>query len=142
MAQSFGSGGDDDEISGINVTPLVDVILVLLIIFMITAPVIYQSAIRVQLPSAASGEKTNRGALSFTLSKEGTLSWDKETISWETLKTRLDKLSEQGKADTATISADQATPHGTVVRLMDTLQQAGLSRFALNVDAVAKKSDL
>jgi biopolymer transport protein ExbD len=51
-----GFQADDDVISGINITPLVDVVLVLLIIFMITAPVIYQSAIKVKLPQAKSGE--------------------------------------------------------------------------------------
>ena len=140
MAQSFGSN-EDDEISGINVTPLVDVVLVLLIIFMITAPVIYQSAIKVQLPRAMSGERTNRTPLTFTLSKEGSLSWGKETITWETLKTRLDKLEDAAKAETVVISADQGTPHGTVIRLMDSLQQAGLNRFALNVDPAGQGSN-
>jgi biopolymer transport protein ExbD len=55
MAGAFDSG-DDELIAGINVTPLVDVVLVLLVIFLITAPVIYQSAIKVQLPKASSGE--------------------------------------------------------------------------------------
>lgn len=132
------SSNDEEEIAGINVTPLVDVVLVLLIIFMITAPVIYQSAIKVQLPKAASGEKTNRTPLSFSLSKEGALSWGKDAISWEILQERLKKLDEHTKGETVVISADQGTAHGTVIRLMDSLQQAGLNRFALNVDAQGK----
>src|ERR1700746_170275 len=79
----------DDVISGINVTPLVDVVLVLLIIFLITAPALYQSAIKVQLPKAKSGEEANQSPLSFTLLKDGTLLWGKEKLGWDALSKRL-----------------------------------------------------
>jgi len=137
----FGSSsgsGDDEVISGINVTPLVDVVLVLLIIFMITAPAIYQSAIKVQLPKAKSGEQAEQKApLSFTLGKSGELHWGKEQIDWTTLGQRLAELGGKASEETAIISADESTPHGTVIRLMDALRQAGLTRFALNVEAPA-----
>ncbi len=58
MAGNFG-GSDDNFFADINITPLVDVVLVLLIIFMITAPVLYQSAIQVQLPKTKSGDSPN-----------------------------------------------------------------------------------
>ena len=139
MAGSFGSNSDDELISGINVTPLVDVVLVLLVIFLITAPAIYQSAIKVQLPKARSGEQSaEKNPINLTVSKEGDLSWDQQKISWEELTQRLSKLGPQASEQTALISADQATPHGTVIRLMDQLRQAGLSKFALNVEAPAK----
>ena len=134
MAGSFGSS-DDDLISGINITPLVDVVLVLLIMFMITAPAIYQSAIKVQLPQARTGEEAPKGPLNFSISKEGELAWDKDKITWEALGTRLSAMGAKAAQETAVISADQATPHGTVIKLMDTLRQAGLTHFALNVEA-------
>ena len=131
---SFGSS-DDDLISAINVTPLVDVVLVLLVIFLITAPVLYQSAIKVQLPKAKSGESTQKSPMTFTISKDGELSWDKQKIDWDELGKRLAQMGAQAAEETAIISADQATPHGTVIKLMDTLRQAGLTRFALNVES-------
>jgi len=137
MAGSFGSGSDDDVIAGINVTPLVDVVLVLLVIFLITAPVLYQSAIKIQLPKAHSGDSADKSPLNFSITKEGTLLWGKETIDWTILATRLKDLGEKATQETAMISADQATPHGTVVRLMDALRQAGLTRFALDVEVPA-----
>jgi len=133
VAGAFGS--DDELMSGINVTPLVDVVLVLLVIFLITAPVLYQSAIKVQLPKAKSGETTPKSPMNFMISKEGDLSWDNKRLSWEELSTRLTQLGPQAAEETAIISADQATPHGTVIKLMDTLRQAGLTRFALNVES-------
>src|SRR6185295_9784812 len=119
MASASFESSDDDLIAGINVTPLVDVVLVLLIIFLITAPVLYQSAIKVQLPKAKSGEEAQKSPLAFTISKDGSLAWDKETIDWDTLGKRLAALGPQASEQTAIISADQATQHGTVIKLMD-----------------------
>lgn len=136
MAGSFDSD-NDDLISGINVTPLVDVVLVLLIVFMITAPVIYQSAIKVQLPKATTGEQTARSPLDFTLTKEGNVIWGKEALDWPTLQRKLASLGPQAAEQTAMISADEVTPHGSVIRLMDSLRQVGLTRFALNVEGKA-----
>lgn len=139
MASSFG-GGDDDLISGINVTPLVDVVLVLLVIFLITAPVIYQSAIKVQLPKAATGEQSQKSPLTFTVTREGGVVWGVEALAWEELSKRLVALGDRAQEETAMISADQATPHGSVVRLMDMLRQVGLTKFGLNVETIPSGS--
>ena len=138
MAGSFG-GSDDEVISGINVTPLVDVVLVLLIIFMITAPVIYQSAIKVQLPKAQTGEQAQKSPLNFTVTKEGDLMWDKDKIDYDILGKRLAAMGDRVSQETAIISADELTAHGKVVKLMDTLRQAGLTKFALNVEGGAPR---
>ena len=132
------ASSDDDVISAINVTPLVDVVLVLLIIFLITAPVLYQSAIKVQLPKAKSGEEARKSPLSFTLSKSGDLAFDKEKIDWAQIPEKVKALGAAVTEETALVSADQATPYETVIRLMDALRQAGLTRFALNVEAPTK----
>ena len=133
------SSSDDEMIAGINVTPLVDVVLVLLIIFLITAPVLYQSAIKVQLPKAKTGEEAQKSLLSFTITKTGELAWDKEKLDWDTASKKLAALGPQTADQSAIISADEATPHGTVIRLMDMLRQAGISRFALNVEGPVSK---
>lgn len=135
MAGNFGLTSDDDPISGINVTPLVDVVLVLLIIFMITAPVLYQSAIKIQLPKAKTGEQgEGKNSLTFALSKDGQLSWNNEVIGWDRFSVRLHALGSLAAEETASISADTATPHGSVIQLMDALREVGLTRFALNVE--------
>ncbi|MGK5085817.1 biopolymer transporter ExbD [Bdellovibrionota bacterium FG-1] len=134
MAGGFGNSSDEDFISGINVTPLVDVVLVLLIIFMITAPAIYQSAIKVQLPKAKTGQESPKSPFNFTITKDGQLSWDKTNLTWDELGKRLATLSATVTDQTALITADEATPHGTVIKLMDALRQAGLTHFALNVE--------
>lgn len=132
MASNLNS--DDEVISGINVTPLVDVVLVLLIIFLITAPVIYQNAIKVQLPSAKSGEQSKPSRLQFIIKQNGDLYWKDQKI----LITDLSKLlqSEQiSKDESAYISADKATPHGNVVQLMDLLRDRGILKLSLTVES-------
>jgi biopolymer transport protein ExbD len=131
---SLENSSDDELFSGINVTPLVDVVLVLLVIFLMTAPVIYQSAIKVQLPKARSGEATEKTPYQFTVTKDGGVMWDQKPVDWETLEKKLAAMGTAGE-QTAMISADQQTPHGSVIRLMDTLRRVGLTRFALNVDS-------
>jgi len=138
MAASVNSNDDDEPISAINVTPLVDVVLVLLIIFLITAPVIYQSAIKVQLPKATTGEQAEKSALQFTVTREGEVLWDKEKLDWAALSTKLSALGKVPEDQTAVINADSATSHGNVIRLMDLLRQAGINRFAMNVENTAK----
>src|SRR4051812_29764915 len=99
MAGGF-SSSDDDVISGINITPLVDVFLVILIIFLITAPVLYQSAIKVKLPSAKSAEQSQKSPLEFTIDKEGNLSLGKEKLDWSQLGTRLTSLGAAASEET------------------------------------------
>lgn len=137
MAGTF--GGDDESISGINVTPLVDVVLVLLVIFLMTAPVIYQSAIKVQLPKARTGEEAGqKSPLNFTIDAAGKVFWNSEELSWESLGEKLKAMGPKAAEETAIISADQATPHGVVIKLMDALRASGLVRFALNVEGTRK----
>ena len=135
MAGSFGSSDGDDLIFGINVTPLVDVILVLLIIFMITAPVLYQSVLKVDLPKARTGEKSEANPFSFTINKEGNVSWGKDPMNWSSLELKLKSYGNQLTDKTALISADEKTPHGSVIRLIDVLRNSGLTHFALNVES-------
>ncbi len=130
---------DDDLVSGINVTPLVDVVLVLLIIFMITAPVIYQSQIKVSLPQAKSGEESaKQNPLQFILNKDGDLLWNNVKKNWDAVPAELQvylKGAGDAAKETASVAADKETPHGVVVKLMDILRQAGIVKFALTVES-------
>jgi biopolymer transport protein ExbD len=137
MAGNFG-GQDDDVISGINVTPLVDVVLVLLVIFLMTAPVLYQSAIKVQLPEAKSGEQTESNLINFTLDAEGNCYFKGEKILMSEVIKKLGALTEKQKSEPVMIGADRKTPHGSVVELMDLLKGEGLTKFGLNVDQKSK----
>jgi biopolymer transport protein ExbD len=130
-------GGDDDAgrmIVDINVTPLVDITLVLLIIFMVTASYIVSPAIKVDLPKAASGTDQAKTTLALTLMKDGGLylngqrSNDQGVVAY--IGTELPKNPDLQ----AIIAADRVVPHGDVVHVIDMVKRAGVHRFAINVE--------
>lgn len=133
MASS--SSSNDEEITGINVTPLVDVMLVLLIIFMVTATYIVNQSIKVTLPKAATGEASESTNLAFVLDKDAKLFLDGNELSFEAVGAAIEaKRSETTNTLQALIAADQATPHGAVVRIIDLVRQHGIVDFALNIE--------
>ena len=129
-----GSSNSDDMIVNINVTPLVDVVLVLLVIFMITAPALYQQAIHVDLPKAVSGEATKHVTLKFMIQKEGQIYLDKTAVKREQIPELIQKALKDDPAANSVISADAAVSHGNVVMLIDQMKQNGISRVAIGVD--------
>ncbi len=132
---------EDEVITGINVTPLVDVMLVLLVIFMVTANYISQKAINLDLPKAATGESPGEVSLGLSLDKEGVLYLNGEKSDYVRLKDYISKEKAGGKTVSAMISADSATTHGLVVQLMDAVRKNGITdiAFSVEVDASSKE---
>ena len=135
-----GTLSDDDEITGINVTPLVDVMLVLLIIFMVTASYIVQRSIEVKLPKAETATNTPQTKnLAFVIDAKSNLFLDGNVITWSEIPRFIKQAREKDQSQKnlqALISADKSTPHGLVVRLIDAVRKNGISEFAINVEAV------
>jgi len=124
--------GDQTLISGINVTPLVDVVLVLLVILMVTAGYIVSQAIPVDLPAGATGEATP-SALAISIDAEGRRYLDGKPITEERLREALRRARQTRHDLRAIIAADGSVPHRNVVRLVDLLRQEGLFQFAFNI---------
>ncbi|MCK6528910.1 biopolymer transporter ExbD [Myxococcota bacterium] len=133
MAGNLG-GDDDDIIAGINVTPLVDVTLVLLIIFMVTATYIVKPSIEVELPEAATGAPTEQTTLGITLDREGRLYLNGEEKSEDALRAYIREQKRGGKELQALIAADKDVRHGSFVRILDLVKQEGVLDFAINID--------
>ncbi|MBX7192728.1 MAG: biopolymer transporter ExbD [Sandaracinaceae bacterium] len=130
-----GAQKDDDEmITAINVTPLVDVVLVLLIILMVTASYIASRSIPMDLPTA-SGEGTPPRTLAISIDAEGQLYLDAEALNEETLRSRVQQYAhDTQEADRrAAIAADARVSHGQVVHIIDLLRRNGVNHFAINV---------
>lgn len=131
------SNQDDEEITGINVTPLVDVMLVLLIIFMVTANYITSQAIKVDLPEASTGEsQVNKQELNFIIDKAANLFLNGEPVNFDQIDQTIQsaRSGADGKPLQALIGADRETPHGAVIKLIDAVRRNGITEFALNVD--------
>lgn len=130
-----GSSSDDDDgmISGINVTPLVDVTLVLLIVFMVTAKVMVSQGMPMDLPKAASGQEV-QVIFSVDLSADGKTRVDSVGITGDAAISALAKEAKKKDKDVrAVIRADQKVEHGRVIQVLDTLKQAGISKIAFGV---------
>lgn len=130
MASSMSQRGE--PITGINVTPLVDVVLVLLIILMVTAGYIVARTIPVDLPKSATGEATNL-TLAITIDSAGKTYLDAEAVDDTDLRQRIRVAKQRDPEARAVLAADGATPHRRVVGVIDLLRLEGISRFAINV---------
>lgn len=133
MAIQVESGGDD-MIAAINVTPLVDITLVLLIIFMVTATYVAREAIEVDLPRAASGGESVGPTLAFAVDRDGKLYVDGEPATLETAREAVRAALARSREARALISADRAVSHGRVIEVIDLVKQEGLTRFAIDVE--------
>lgn len=124
---------DDGLISGINVTPFVDVTLVLLVVFMVTAKIIVSQGLPMDLPKAASGEEVQI-IFSVDLSADGKTRVDAIGVSNDAAIVALAiEAKKKNKEVRAVIRADQKVEHGRVIRVLDTLKQAGIAKIAFGV---------
>ncbi len=123
----------DSDVLDINLTPLIDVVFILLIFFMVTTTFEDRSGLKVQLPKAAEHRATDESSkvLSVTVSKTGALYVGEAEVSLEQLRSKL-KSHAAGSADaTVVIRADQLTNHGRVVEIMDLAKTLGIAKLAI-----------
>ena len=121
----------------INITPFVDVVLVLLVIFMVTAPMMMKDVIGLSLPKSSSSQAQSIGPLSISVTKTGQFLLFGELVDEGTLK---DKVSGEKAKDSnvqAVISADVDARHGDVVRALDIVKSSGVENFAIQVEKVS-----
>lgn len=122
---------EDTEIySEINVTPLVDVVLVLLIIFMVTIPALIQSELPLELPQAATGTELQGSDLGIQIFSDGSLRMNGREGTLADLKGIVEGLKPPVRA---LIQADRRVSHGTVVDVLDTLRSLGVEKYAIEV---------
>jgi biopolymer transport protein TolR len=134
MAFNLDTGGGDRRIgtslAEINIIPLVDVILVLLLIFMLTAPMMYRG-IDVNLPKAASRPTAVEERMILTVTKDRTLYLNEKPVSLATLETQL-RDSFKGRTDrTLYLKADAGLAYGAVIETMDRVRRAGIERLGM-----------
>ena len=124
---------DEEEIVAINVTPLVDITLVLLIIFMVTASFIVKETVEVDLPKAANINETVQGLVNIVMDKDSKLFFDGAEVTEAQMKTRIEEALQKDKETRAIISADQSLNYGQVMGLIDVIKGQGIAKFALNI---------
>jgi biopolymer transport protein ExbD len=135
MAGVTSSASRRGGITGINVTPMVDIVLVLLIIMMVSATYIVSQSLKVELPKTASSDETVSKTYVVTITKDGQYLFNDKATS----KQELPALLRGAKAENANlnlvITADEAARHGSVVGVIDLAKFEGITKFAINVEA-------
>jgi biopolymer transport protein ExbD len=131
---------EDEGINDINITPFVDVVLVLLVIFMVTAPVMIKESLKVNLPKTLTSDiGTKASTLGVAITKEGQTLLNGRIFSEESLTEEISKIAKDAPETNFLISADVDSRHGDLVRFIDLLKRNGLNRFALQVEKIKER---
>ena|SRR6266404_9667772 len=134
MAGTMPSGGGRARtIAAINVTPLVDVVLVLLVILMVASTYIVAQTLKVQLPRAKSTDGTADKPTKVEILKDGKLRWNEVPVQEAELPEKLKAAVEADPEVSLVVSADKEVQHGNVVHILDLAKLAGVVKFAINV---------
>lgn len=127
---------DDQIIAEINMTPLIDIMLVLLIIFMVTSSISLESGLDINLPKVSS---TNKGedakAVIVSLDKDGRISVQGKRVEFEKLSETIANALKAEGTDMVILEGDQKSKLGSAVEIMDLAKAAGASRFAIAADS-------
>ncbi len=121
-------------VAEINVTPLVDIMLVLLIIFMLTAHLIAKQAIEVELPRASQSTALPPTTLAVTLSRDGAIYLNSVPTTADALRLAVKEAVAKDPKTQAIIVGDKAVSHGRVVWVLDTIKSLGITSFAIQID--------
>ncbi|MFM0648969.1 biopolymer transporter ExbD [Paraburkholderia bryophila] len=130
MAMSpFASDDDDGLMNEINMTPLVDVMLVLLIVFMVTIPVI-RHAVKIDLPHASSQkEDTKPAQVTVAIDADGNVLWDDQKVDEATLSTKIAQAAQADPQPELHLDADRKVPYEKVAEVMSAAQAGGLTKI-------------
>lgn len=128
------TSGGDDVIADINIVPLVDIILVVLIIFMVTATQFSSKELPVDLPKASSGSSSSAMPLVAQVNISGQISVDGVEMTADLLRLEAEKRLLADPETQAVVSADQNATHSSVVRALDAIKSAGVQRLAVSVE--------
>jgi len=130
---------DDKIISDINITPLTDVALVLLIIFMVTTPMILAGGINVKLPSATTADTTPQRNITISITQDGKVYLNDRETGFDGLQPALEQFLKNEKDKTVILNADKGTMHGQVVRALDIAKKAGAVKLAIAAERTGDK---
>lgn len=128
------SGGGRKPIAEINITPMVDVVLVLLVIMMVSATYIVSKSLKVELPKTASKADSVPMVAAVVVTKEGAFFFNDAPVDEPTLKAKLHEVAAKDLSTSIVVSADREAKHGQVVHVVDLAKVEGLTKFGINVE--------
>lgn len=128
-------GGSSSEIvAEINVVPFVDIVLVVLIIFMVTAPAIISPSLDINLPKAETGEVKQTQNILLSMALDGSVAINGKNVTEKEFEKNFKAVIEKSKEAKAIIAADKDVAYGRVISLVDSIKKMGVEKFAVTVD--------
>jgi len=137
MAYTNASGRTQSSLADINVTPLVDVVLVLLIIFMVTAPIL-QSGIEVAIPHTKTVKEITEERLVITIDRQQRVFLNNEPININQMKARLRDKIRDPEGQSVFVRADENVPFGAFATVMDAVKQSGITNVSIVTQPLEK----
>lgn len=138
MASSNFDPSKIEAINDINITPFVDVVLVLLVIFMVTAPMMMKDLLNLNLPKTTTSDTQKLSTLAVAINKNGQYFINGELSTNEGLREKAIQSYKENNQVQVIISADIDSRHGDVIRVIDTVKAVGIENFAIQVEKEKK----
>lgn len=139
MAFTAKNGSTQSALSDINITPLVDVMMVLLVIFMITAPVL-QSGIQVQVPKTRTVKQITQQRTTVTIDSQQRVYLDDKPVNVNELPQMLQRSTKNPADRVIYVRADQRVPFGAFASVMDAVKQAGITNISIVTQPITSRS--
>jgi biopolymer transport protein ExbD len=133
MAGPIG-GNDEEPISAINVVPFVDIILVVLIIFMVTAPMVMKPSIDINLPKASSGDESPPTTLNIAIGSSGTISLNGQPSTLQDVTAFAARIVSETPDTPAILQADKSVTLERLTEIIDVVKSAGIKRVAFSIE--------
>ena len=132
---AFTPGSKHGQMADINMTPLIDVMLVLLIIFMVAAPML-TTGVDVSLPESRTGKNLESDALTITLARDGRIEFEKHFVQEGVLKKELRDRAAANRKRPVMVRADHNIPYGRVIAVVDAIREAGFTQVGFITQGV------
>lgn len=130
----MGGGNDDEPIAAINVVPLVDIILVVLIIFMVTAPLVLKPTIDINLPKSSSGDESPPTPLNIAVRADGSVSLNGQASTLADVTAFATRMAQEKPETAAILQADRSVTLETLTAVIDVVKSAGIKRVAFSIE--------
>ncbi|MBC8292360.1 MAG: biopolymer transporter ExbD [Proteobacteria bacterium] len=127
--------GQEEE-TDINMTPMLDVVFIMLIFFIVTASFVKESGIEVSKPDAATAEREQRGNILVAISRDGQVWIDRRAVDVRSVRANLEKMHAENPQGALVIQADRESKNGLLVQVMDAARLAGIANVSIAAEAV------
>jgi len=129
----------EESITGINIIPLVDIVLVLLIVFMMTASFIVAPAVKIELPTVSKADEPPPRSLHFLVDPSGNIYLEQKTLTPQEVSAVVAKEVAANPEVQVLVSADKGVPYGEVIELLDLVRSGGVKKFAISVETTGRR---